>query len=181
MVSYCHTHISAFWFISISIELFTASKCVFNAPPPKKKHTHTHTHAHMYTQNLPSHMMMNKGEMSQNSSSRPNPRCLTKIHIPVWLFSMDFWYHVDCVLYLWIIQTQTSIRLMTTRSSKKETEKQTKEQKAYGGILLNITKEKCVQWIKEKKYLDYPVMKNVLVVQCQCNYWLFKTGSPLTQ
>ena len=61
---------------------------------------------------------------------------------------------------------------------KKGEEKQTKEQKAYGGILLNITKEKCVQWIKEKKYLDYPVMKNVLVVQCQCNYWLFKTGSP---
>ena len=128
----------------------------------------------MHTQNLPSHMMMNKGEMSQNSSSRPNPRCWTKIHIPVWLFSMDFWYHVDCALYLWIIQTQTSIRLMTTRSSKKETEKQTKEQKAYGGILLKTSPKKNVfnefkkkiSWLScDEKCFGCTMSMQLLIVQ----------------
>ena len=53
---------------------------------------------------------------------------------------MDHWYHGDCPLYLWIIQTQTSIRLMTTGSSKKEEKNKWKNRNTinYGGILDKI-------------------------------------------
>ena len=86
-------------------------------------------------------------------------RYFIKIYVLLRSFSMGHWYHGDCPLYLWIIQTQTSIRLMTTGSSKKEEEKQMEKEKSYGGIQDKIVHSIHMYRIDKCVWLMYWVNK----------------------